>query len=202
MDIYLIRHGEYRVAESFRGQVDGPLNGLGVQQAEAAARRLHQERVAVVYSSDMKRAQQTAEIIRDMIGAEVRVREGLREINRGEWESRDPNLPEYAEFRKEWDRHGRDTPYPGGECGQDVIRRAYGVLDEIVENVSEVPVAVVAHGGVIRSLIAACSGLGQEKRFQWEIARGSVSTVRYDGKAFSVVRINDTEHVRAQGSGE
>ena len=162
MEIYIIRHGEYAVAGNFAGQADGSLTDLGVGQAHAVAQVLLKSRAAPLYASDMRRTEQTAGIIADALSCRIELRRGLREINRGEWEFRDPESPEYAEFKREWDRHEQDLAYPGGECGHDVFVRASGVIAEIVRKISDGPVAVVTHGGVVRSLLAAYSGIGQE----------------------------------------
>ena len=98
----------------------------------------------------------------------------------------------------EWARHCTDLPYPGGECGQDVINRAMPLLDEILERCEE-RVAVVSHGGTIRSLLCAVLEIPQERRFFFgaPLDNCSLSVLRWDPAAgrFAVHTVNDAAHL-------
>ena len=97
---------------------------------------------------------ETLRIINEKIRAPRFIREGLREISFGDLEglSDDVIMERYADFFAARASMKQDLPYPGGESAADVIRRAVPVMDEIAKSGAET-VAVVTHGGVIRSLV-------------------------------------------------
>lgn len=145
MRIYLIRHGRQN---SPLCNVNVPLSDAGRRQAELLGERLKKESIDAVWSSDLIRACETADIINDKIQAPRIIREGLREISFGELEglSDDVIMERYADFFAARATMKEDLPYPGGENAVDVIRRAVPVMDEIAKSGAET-VAVVTHGG-------------------------------------------------------
>ena len=146
MRIYLIRHGRQN---SPLCNVNVPLSDAGRRQAELLGKRLKKESIDAVWSSDLIRARETADIINEKIRAPRIIREGLREISFGDLEGLSER---YADFFAARASMKQDLPYPGGESAADVIRRAVPVMDEIAKSGAET-VAVVTHGGVIRSLV-------------------------------------------------
>jgi broad specificity phosphatase PhoE len=86
--LLLVRHGEtdWNTTGRFQGQADPPLNANGRAQAASLAAQLAQTRIGAIYSSDLQRARDTAEIVARKLGMTVRVDRRLREINQGEWD--------------------------------------------------------------------------------------------------------------------
>ncbi len=198
MKLYLIRHGEYSAVEHLHCQVDGPLTEKGMQQAGDTAGLLARKSVHKVYASDMRRAAETAGIIADRLGLKVESRAELREIYRGEWENADPKEPRYAEYYRQWSAHQSDMPYPGGECGLDVLRRARKLLDTIVpESSRDDSIALVTHGGVVRTLLAELSGLDQARRFDFNPGLCSVTTVEIDEEGkYRLTSLCNADHLQ------
>ena len=124
-------------------------------------RRLEMLSVEALYSSDLLRAVETAEIVNERLQIPHHIRSGLREISFGELEglSDAAIADKFEEFLRERGKMERDISYPGGESAADVVKRALPVMEEILESGLET-VAVVTHGGVIRSLL--CQYLGME----------------------------------------
>lgn len=171
MDILLIRHAETDPGsrENYNGKknrFDPPLNERGRAQAELLGRRLAGSRVGKIISSDLTRAADTAQAANRYLDAPIELREELREIDMGmlhgrTWEQLRVELPEQWAA---WHRHETDVPYPGGESGGDAAARAMAAVGGILRAGLD-SVAVVTHGGIIRILICAMLGIGQEKRF-------------------------------------
>ena len=200
MNLYLLRHGQTNLNRygKYQGAVDKEINELGKEQAELLGNRLKKYKIEVIYSSDHKRVMQTSEIINKYINTDIVIKEELREINMGEWdtlsmEERYINNRDYAD---EWAKNLLDLPYPGGECGADVYKRAGKVIDEIIGGKYK-EVAIVTSGGTIAVLLSHFMGLEQHKRFNMEIDNCSISAVRYDAnsKRITVKCINDTGHL-------
>ena len=135
MRIYLIRHGRQN---SPLCNVNVPLSDAGRRQAELLGERLKKESIDAVWSSDLIRARETADIINEKIRAPRFIREGLREISFGDLEglSDDVIMERYADFFAARASMKQDLPYPGGESAADVIRRAVPVMDQIAKSLS------------------------------------------------------------------
>lgn len=200
MKIYLLRHGQTNLNRDgkFQGDTDKDLNEFGKKQTELLGKRMQKYHIDIIYSSDLKRVMETSEIINSYINTEIVVKEELREINMGAWDvvtirERYTNNEDYA---AKWHKHLADLPYPEGECGQDVCKRAMKVVDEVKKQQYE-NVAIVTSGGTIAILLCEFLGLEQYKRFVMEIDNCSISIVNYDvlNNKITVKCINDTGHL-------
>jgi probable phosphoglycerate mutase len=198
MDLYLIRHGNNPTPGA--AGLDPDLNEIGVAQAHRLGARLTGEGIERIYASNLRRALHTAQIVQVYVPVPLDVRPALREIDMGRlrrqtWAEIEADLPGY---HAEWSRHAADLPYPEGECGADVLARALPVVDEILASGVQ-RAALVVHGGVIRSLLCAFLGLGQEQRFQFgaPLENTSVSIVRWDEKKarYFLHTFNDSTHL-------
>lgn len=205
MDILLIRHGstEHSSGKNYNEHKKCPdpeLNELGHNQAELLAERIKNYDIQKIYSSDLKRAIQTAEIMNKYIRKDIEIREELREINMGRlhlstWEEIRKEDPQYYE---EWHKRLKDLPYPEGECGEDVKKRCFTVIDKIISSDYE-RVAMVLHGGTLRSLLCAFLNIGQVKRFYFGMPpeNCSISVIKYnkESKEFYIHSFNDAAHL-------
>jgi broad specificity phosphatase PhoE len=147
--IYLVRHGETELNASgvLRGRLDPPLNSTGRQEAEAVARVLQRVQPALIVSSPLQRAVETATVI--SAGCGVPVETDPRLIDR-----------DYGRFagqaREEVERRfGSLEEAPGVESSSEVLARAGAALDDTVERLGEGTGVVVAHDVVNRLLLAA-----------------------------------------------
>lgn len=105
--LILIRHGETRLNALgvFQGQLDEPLNDVGLGQARAVAASMADLEPDAIYTSDLLRAKQTADEVAKLTGHEVHTDERLREIHCGSWHGRSidevsQELPQLVEFRR------------------------------------------------------------------------------------------------------
>ncbi|KAL9229755.1 hypothetical protein vseg_005189 [Gypsophila vaccaria] len=158
-EIIIVRHGEtdWNALGKMQGQTDIDLNDVGRQQAMAVAERLSREPdITAVYSSDLKRALDTAEMIAAKChGLEVIKDQDLRERHIGELQGLVyHDLPilnpkAYEALRS----HGLDHEIPGGgESRHELHRRCTSSLLRIAENHRGQRVVVVTHGAVIETL--------------------------------------------------
>jgi glucosyl-3-phosphoglycerate phosphatase len=160
--LLLVRHGEtaWNAENRFQGWADIPLNATGEAQAKRAAVALRAllppgEPVHLVATSDLARARQTAEILREQVCLEeLRVEAGLRERNVGDWsgltgeeiEARWPGL--LARWRK-----GEMDAVPNGETTASLLERSLRCLSALFTGAPGAGMMVaVSHGGVLRTL--------------------------------------------------
>ncbi len=157
--LYLARHGETndnRRPIRVQGFTDTPLNDTGRRQASELAERVASIGFASLWSSDLSRARETAEIVGKRIGLAPRLDARLREANRGEWEGRRfiDIEREQPELYAAWRRAGDGFRFPGGESLRDQLDRVSAALDDI-HRFGKLPALVVCHGGSIR--VVLCS---------------------------------------------
>lgn len=197
MNIYLIRHGRQ---SSKLCNVNVDLSEAGRRQAALVGERLASKGIEAVYSSHLIRAVETAMEGNRYWNAKHIIREALKEISFGEMEgmSDEEIGGKFGDFKRDQERMEEDLPYPGGECAQDVIRRAMPVFEEIAAN-GYGNVAVVTHGGVIRTVTAAL--LHMEPKYYRLLGNSlencSITQVRWEEKTerFFVERFNDYAHL-------
>jgi broad specificity phosphatase PhoE len=159
--IHLVRHGETDWNRELRwqGHSDPPLNERGREQARALAERLAGAGFAAVYSSDLRRAFETAEIVAARLDLPVRVEPGLREIDVGSWEGF--TLAEIEARSPQdvarWDESG-EHGWDGGESHEEMFARVRDAVRSIAVRHDGEDVLVVSHGGPIRALKALAAG--------------------------------------------
>jgi probable phosphoglycerate mutase len=154
--LYLVRHG--RTAGNtvrYVGWGDEPLDDVGRAQARALAQQLAAEPVDVVYTSPLSRALDTARPLAESHRAPLLVRDGLKEIDYGEYQD-----VLKAERKLRLKRNHRVDPMPGGESLRDVFDRVAVVRAEVQSDLrAGRHVAVVAHFWSLRMLAGQVDGL-------------------------------------------
>jgi broad specificity phosphatase PhoE len=155
--ILLARHGETddnRPPIRFQGFSDTPLNDAGRHQAAELAERVMAQGIVSLWSSDLSRARETAEIVGARIGLQPRLDARLREANRGVWEGRlfiDVEREQPEPFAA-WMRAGDRFRFPGGESLLQQQQRVSAALED-VRRTGQLPALVVCHGGSIRVIL-------------------------------------------------
>jgi broad specificity phosphatase PhoE len=155
--ILLARHGETDdnlPPLRFQGFRDTPLNDTGRIQAHQLAAEVASAGIRSLWSSDLSRAAETAEIVCARIGLRPRLDSRLREADRGEWEGHlfiDIER-EYPELYVAWRRAGADWRFPGGESLGEQMERVSAALDD-VRQTEQLPALVICHGGSIRAML-------------------------------------------------
>ena len=128
--IMLVRHGETLWNEERRcqGITDIPLSEKGVEQAKRLKERLRDEKIDIAFSSPLKRALKTAEIILEGRNIKLIVREDLRELDFGIFEGMvfREALSTYPDIARKWAEHSPDIKFPGGEGLSDIHSRLKG----------------------------------------------------------------------------
>ena len=160
--IYLIRHGATQLSaeDRFAGATDVDLSDEGRAQAQALAVRLADDHIRAVYCSPMRRTVETAGIVGRPQDLRPIVRDGLREIHHGRWESMRRSEVE-AQFPEEyaaWEEDPFTYAPQGGESGLSVMARALPVIREIVAQHRDENVAVVSHKATIRLILSSLLG--------------------------------------------
>ena len=198
--LLLARHGEteWNARRVWQGHRDVPLTAVGREQAAALATRLAAERIDAVWTSDLARARETAEIVGARLGLVPRVTPLLREIDVGAWEGLDPAAIAAREpaVVAALDR-GEDPPRGGtGETVAAFRARVVAAFDRACAATVGGTLLVVAHGGVNKVVVAHL--LGVRPTHVGRLASGgnaSLTEVVFGRHGPQLVRLNDAGHV-------
>lgn len=201
VEIVLVRHGEtsFNASRIIQGHVDAELNDVGREQACVVAQHLSREhKFGAAYSSDLKRASETAQIISIACNlSEVVQDPGLRERNLGDLQGM--TLQDSAKLKPQaykdfLSRNFDQEIQGGGESINQLHKRCTSTLQKIAMKHIGETVVVVTHGGVIRELYKhAVPGQSPTKK----VVNTSINTLHIsnDGSLWSIKTWGDTRHL-------
>jgi broad specificity phosphatase PhoE len=198
--VLLARHGEtdWNRHGRWQGQTGPGLNDLGRRQADALADRLARgERIDAIYTSDLSRTVETAQIVAERLGIPPVPESALREVDVGSWAglSREEVRASDADGYARW-LNGQ-SGWEGGETYDELHARSVEAVMRLVERHPDGTILAVTHGGVVRAVAAHAVGLERhDRRRIIGAANCSLTIVQMgmDGR-LSLVAFNDTGHL-------
>jgi alpha-ribazole phosphatase len=201
--LLLVRHGdtERNSAQRYWGRTDVKLSPAGISQAERLRDRLTEESLNAVYASDLIRASVTAEIIASRHDVTITTCPELREIDFGEIEGLtfDEARQRYPEVVRRWVEQSPKLKYPAGDSIAEFSNRVIGFVPRLAKHTEQETVLIVAHSGVLRTLV--CHLLGIETRHRWQLRLdlASLSVVETYSPNAILCSLNDVNHLRGNG---
>lgn len=165
VELYVVRHGETDTNKEVRingRSTDLPLNKTGIKQSEELAKEVDMSTFDVIYTSPMKRAKQTAEILNQGVHDELLQDERLAEADYGSWDGvRESEI--YPKYPQVIDENGFLLPNyidyaKDGEDYQDVYKRVESFLQDITK-LGDKKVMAVCHGFISRSIFKQVTGI-------------------------------------------
>ncbi|KAJ50328.1 alpha-ribazole phosphatase [Clostridium tetanomorphum] len=183
MNIYLVRHGETEnnFKKVYYGKLDVELNDNGKEQIKKTKQKLNNIKFSLIYTSCMKRAIQTAEILVDNKDYIFIQDKRINEMDLGEFEGKG-----YEEIKTnyllEWQRWSEDWKNfapPKGESYVEFYGRVKSFIEDIIKTKDD-NILIVTHGGVIKSILAYI--LGENLDIFWKFAskNGDVTLIKYE----------------------
>jgi broad specificity phosphatase PhoE len=196
--LLLARHGEsdWNREKRWQGFADRPLTDRGRQQAEELADRLVDTELDAVYSSDLQRARDSAEVVARRRGLAVTTTPDLREVDVGEWSglTRAEAEERFPEAYARWLNGGEG--WENGETYEQLAARVLKAMRRIAAAHDGGRVLVVAHGGTIRALHAAALGVDIHtyRRIQRVEPNATLSAICVeDGRLTELCRTEDLD---------
>jgi broad specificity phosphatase PhoE len=191
--LFLIRHGRsvWNAQGRIQGRADPPLDELGREQARRLAERLRAEAVVALYTSPLRRAQETADIIGRVLDLPVVPDERLQEYDVGDltgltWEQ---VVERYPDVARRWAEAQEGVEIPGEEGHGPFRARVVAAFGDILSRHAEGPVGVVAHGGTLGTYLNHLIGLpGRFSPFRF--GNGSLSIVEANPVRPRIVLLN------------
>ena len=184
MKIYFVRHGEtdMNARNMFYGWYDADINEKGIAQAEELRAAFETIHIDANYSSDLKRAYHTAEIIAN--GREIQPVPEIRELYYGDWENRtweemsEADLEEWHGWLTDW----VDRRMPNGEAFMEFYDRVTRGLEQIIKENKGKHVLIVSHNGALSAMHCHLTGAGPKAFWRFNSKQGHYSAVWVSGE--------------------
>jgi alpha-ribazole phosphatase/probable phosphoglycerate mutase len=159
---------------------------------EVVADKLSNEPICAIYSSPRRRAIESSEILRRRPGCPITTEERFREIDFGEFEGKlyDEIAREYPEIYRQWMDHPTETEFPNGESFVRMQARVIQAAHQLYKRHRGETIAIVSHGGVNRTLLAAALGVSNADIFHIAQRFGAMNLLELMGDYPSVELVN------------
>lgn len=195
----LVRHGEtaWNAEHRVQGQLDVPLNALGLAQALAVAKVLGAERYDAIYSSDLSRAQRTAQPTASLLSLQILSDKDLRERHYGIFERLT-----YAEVKQRYPQdyarfEAREPEYDfrSGEGLRAFHERSMACLRRIAAAHAGGEVLVFTHGGVLDNLYREATGMSISAPRDFRIPNCGINRVAARADGWQILAWAEESHL-------
>lgn len=189
--IYLVRHGQtdWNLEKKTQGHTDISLNDNGREQAKLVSDVIKDYKIDKIYSSDLLRAKETADIINEKFGLDIILDNRLREINYGDLEG----IPRTLLSQDVWDVFNNNPLELHAEPMLDVYTRVKNFFDSL--NYDE-DILIVTHGGALRAIMYYISNreffdkIEYDKNYRdMKIANGAIYKFDINDNSFDTIDI-------------
>lgn len=192
--VFLIRHGRaaYRPGRLYGWTPGVHLSSDGVEDAKRLAVRLEPVRFRAVYSSPLERCRETAEAVAAAQRLDVKVLEGLGEVQYGSWQGRSFRSLARTKLWRTVQLTPSQAVFPGGESIRQMQQRGIDAVEECGKRHRGGTIAIVSHADMIKAITAHYMGLHLDM-FQRIVVTPASATVIAFGDGFPrVLRVSDT----------
>lgn len=194
MDLILVRHGDSEAAPGLCiGRTDVALSSSGFLAIQRLAAHWDGAAPRFLFTSDLRRAQQSAQVFAARFATEPLADPRLREVDLGEWDGRrwEAIVREDEARYRHWADNWVIQEAPGGESFSDVMRRTGAWLAALLGSTQDDDcVLAIAHAGSIRALLCHALGLPPARAFALQLGHARASRVRYRLGQFEVSYTN------------
>ena len=205
MGLILIRHGETDANREGRlknsRDFSPTLNSTGRSQATALARALETELPFHFYTSPIRRARETAQIISETLGVPFTVVKGLAEIDVGELEglTRPEIRQKYPAYFRDCERNAVTARCPGGETLQELQDRAWRAVQRLAGTHTGETVVAVSHNYTIMTIVAKLLHMPLQEFRRIRLDVGALVRLELGLKEARLLSTNETWHLRDAG---
>lgn len=202
-ELVLIRHGEtaWNRERRMQGQTDTPLSDIGRAQARALGERMARHSFSTIYSSDLKRAWDTADAIAQLSGHDIVSEPRLRERTFGVFEglTYEDMTQRYPAEHARFSLREPDYAVPGGESPRQFFERSLACLEDIAAAHPGETVLVVTHGMILDTAYRAAHQMPLHARREAPLLNASLNTFRREAQGWIQVSWADVEHLSEVG---
>ncbi len=201
--VIFIRPGEtdWNRDKRYQGWVAVPLNEHGRRQVQRLANFVRNIGLSAVYTSDLKRSLETAEILREKLGYPAVIDQRLRERNIGHWQGMTRQNME-AWYPDEYQAFLADPAnyrIPGGESRKDVEERMLAAFNDILKDDKGETVGIISHSTVINTLLSCI--IPHVQFGSVDVSNTGVTTIkRGDDGQWQIIQADDKTHLEGMES--
>jgi len=198
MKLILVRHAqsEANAKGIFQDNTLGtPLSKQGIEQAKNLALRLKDEKIDAIYSSEMKRAEETANIIAKNHNVKVILDKRLNEFNSGTLRSKDELFNFFEKHRGEKGDEYFDVKTPGGESKRDHANKIESFLSEIIQKYKGT-IIVISHGGTNKLFMGLMGHTPLTEAYKLKQENTCINELLFDDGKWIVHRLNCVKHLK------
>lgn len=196
---FIVRHGQtdWNVIGKTQGHGNSNLTKDGVEQAKSLAKFLKTQNIDYIFSSDLQRAVDTAQIVADEINLKINKIKDLREMNFGLWEGLllDEIKNNYGESYKVWREKPHIAQIEKGETLNLIKQRTENFIKELNEKYENKNILLVSHSVTVRVMMLSFLNSGLENIYRIKQDNTAVNIVKIKSYAPVVIKMNDTSHL-------
>ena len=200
MQLTLIRHGEtiWNREKRVQGLTDIELSETGIDQAQKLALSLKDCPIDILYSSPLKRAFQTAEIINRFHRKAIHVEPGLMEMDQGDFEGLtfQELLAREKDFIRKWIADPESVRMPGGESLAELQSRAWPPVEKLMAE--DQNVLIVSHNFTIATILCRLRNIRLSEFRSTCVDNASRTHIRIEEGAARIEAINDVRHLKTK----
>jgi len=200
--VIFIRPGEteWNKIGRWQGIVSIPINTVGMKQAQRLAKFVRNVGMDMIYSSDLRRAKDTATVIAEYTNTKIIYDPRLRERSMGEWQGLTSNEIQQW-YRADYQKYLADRlgyVIPGGESQEQVAKRVHACFDEIIAGESET-IGIISHTTAMRSLLGELIPDSDANNLSFR--NMSVTTIaQQDDGSWKITQLDDVSHLEGMPS--
>ena len=190
--IMLIRHGETDdIGNALAGQINTHLNSNGVKQSKILAQNLSKLPIEAIFSSPLKRPQQTAAPLAAALNLPVRILQCINQVNFGDWQGMSFESLDIDERWYEFQKNPVLVDVPGGENAIQVKKRVTDCYTNLSRTFSENSlIATFTHGSIIRHCVCSFLGIDLQNFNNIKISAASVTTIKITTQSSKLLHLN------------
>ena len=197
---YIVRHGQtnWNILGKTQGHGNSDLTPKGENQALELSKAIKEYPIDYIYSSDLGRAVQTAEIIGSTIGVDIIQTPSLREMGFGDWEGLliEEIKKDHAKTYETWRNQPHLVNIPNGETLHIIKDRVDAFIKELNEKYDNKHILLVSHSVTVRVMLLSFLNSGVENIYRIKQDNTALNIVEYRDYGPVVIKMNDTSHMK------
>lgn len=198
---YIVRHGQtnWNILGKTQGHGNSDLTHKGEEQAKELAESLcKNHNIDYIFSSDLGRAVQTAQILGKSLNIQVNETPALREMGFGKWEGLliDEIKNEYADVYKTWRNEPHLVNIPEGETLHVIKERVDNFISELNKKYDNKHILLVTHSVTVRVMLLSFLNSGMENIYRIKQDNTALNIVEYRDYGPVIIKMNDTTHIK------
>ena len=197
---YIVRHGQtnWNILGKTQGHGNSDLTPKGENQALELSKAIKEYPIDYIYSSDLGRAVQTAEIIGSTIGVDIIQTPSLREMGFGDWEGLliEEIKKDHAKTYETWRNQPHLVNIPNGETLHIIKDRVDAFIKELNEKYDNKHILLVSHSVTVRVMLLSFLNSGVENIYRIKQDNTALNIVECRNYGPVIIKMNDTSHMK------